>query len=130
MGHPGTVQASVRRCGYSQSGARIVIFCASMVVVSANMVLLLVNLFLYVLDLGDLELLMMSKGYILAQIDQLIWFPEYSQVLQMDPPDVQDLPPKKRIKLQPSRGHHQLPSMEELRHMGEETESQNRGEGT
>ena len=79
------------------------------------------------LDLGDLELLMMSKGYILAQIDQLIRFPKYSQVLQMDPPDVQDLPPKKRIKLQPSRGHHQLPSMEELRHMGEETESRIEG---
>ena len=71
--------------------------------------------------------MMMSKGYILAQIDQLIWFPEYSEVLQMDPPDVQDLPPKKRIKLQPSRGHHQLPSMEELRHMGEETESRIEG---
>ena len=69
----------------------------------------------------------MSKGYILAQIDQLIQFPEYSQVLQMDPPDVQDLPPKKRIKLQPSKGHHQLPSMEELRHMGEGTESRIEG---
>ena len=69
----------------------------------------------------------MSKGYIVAQIDQLIQFPEYTQVLQMDPPDVQDLPPKKRIKLQPSKGHHQLPSMEELRHMGEETESRVEG---
>ena len=117
------VQASSRRCGYSQFGARIVIFHASTVVVSVNMVLLLVKLFLYILDPGDLELLMMSKGYILSQIDQLIWFSEYSQVLQKDPPEVQDLPPKKRIKLQPSRGHHQLPSMEELRHMGEETES-------
>ena len=123
MGHPGTMQASARQCGYSRLGARIVIFCASTVVVRANMVLFLANLFLYVLDPGDLELLMMSKGYILAQIGQLLWFPKYSQVLQMDPPDVQDLPPKKRIKLQPSRGDHQLTSMEELRHMGEETES-------
>ena len=72
MGHPDTVRASVRWCGYSRSGVRIVIFRASMVVVSVNMVLLLVKLFLYILDLGDLELLMMSKGYILAQIDQLI----------------------------------------------------------
>ena len=69
----------------------------------------------------------MSKGYIVAQIDQLIRFPEYTQVLLMDPPDVQDLPPKKRIKLQPSKGHHQLPSMEELRHMGEGTESRIEG---
>ena len=45
MGHPGTVQASARRCGYSQFGARIVIFHASTVVVSVNMVLLLVKLF-------------------------------------------------------------------------------------
>ena len=66
-----------------------------MVVVGANLVLLLFNLFLYVLDPGDLELLIMSKSYIVAQIDQLIWFPEYTQVLLMDPPDVQDLPPKK-----------------------------------
>ena len=116
------VQASARWCGYSRSGARIVILRASMVVASVNPVLLLFDLFLYVLDPGDLELLIMSKGYIMAQIDQLIRFPEYTQVLQMDPPDVQDLPPKKRIKLQPSRGHHQLPSMEELRHMGEGTE--------
>ena len=87
------VRASARQCGYSQFGARIVIFHASTVVVSVNMVLLLVKLFLYILDPGDLELLMMSKSYILAQIDQLIRFPKYSQVLQMDPPDVQDLPP-------------------------------------
>ena len=98
-----------------------------MVVVSANTVLLLVKLFLCILDPGDLELLMMSKGYIVAQIDQLMQFPEYSQVLQMDPPEAQDLPPKKRIRVQPSRGHHQLPSMEELRHMGEETESRIEG---
>ena len=117
----------MRRCEYSQSGARIVIFRARMVFAGVNLVLLLFDLFLYVLDPGDLELLIMSKGYIVAQIDQLIQFPEYTQVLQMDPPDVQDLPPKKRIKLQPSKGHHQLPSMEELRHMGEETESRIEG---
>ena len=49
-----------------------------MVVVSVNTVLLLVKLFLCILDPGDLELLMMSKGYIVAQIDQLMQFPEYS----------------------------------------------------
>ena len=41
-----------------------------MVVAGANPVLLLFDLFLYVLDPGDLELLIMSKGYIVAQIDQ------------------------------------------------------------
>ena len=74
---------------------RIVIFRARMVFAGANLVLLLFDLFLYVLDPGDLELLIMSKGYIMAQIDQLIRFPEYTQVLQMDPPDVQDLPPRR-----------------------------------
>ena len=88
------VRASVRWCGYSQFSARIVIFRANTVVVCANMVFLLVKLFLYILDLGDLQLLMMIKGYILAQIDQLIWFPEYSQVLQMDPPEYKTCLPK------------------------------------
>ena len=69
---------------------------------------------------------MMHKGFLVGEIDKLLQYPEYSQVQLMEVPEEKDLPPKKR-KVQVEKGHHQLPSVSELSHIGEESESRIEG---
>ena len=69
---------------------------------------------------------MMHKAYLEGEIDKLLLYPEYAQVLLMETPEEKDLPPKKR-RVQPERGHHQLPSISELAHIGVEYESRIEG---
>ena len=69
---------------------------------------------------------MMHKGFLVGEIDKLLQYPEYSQVLLMEVPEEKDLPPKKR-KVQVEKGHHQLPSISELSHIEEESESRIEG---
>ena len=47
-------------------------------------------------DPGDLELIMMHKGFLVGEVDKLLQYPEYSQVLLMEVSEEKDLPPKKK----------------------------------
>ena len=69
---------------------------------------------------------MMHKAYLEGEINKLLLHPEYAQVLLMETPDEKGLPPKKR-RVQSERGHHQLPSISELAHLGVELESRIEG---
>ena len=70
-----------------------------------------IGLFLHV-DPGILPLLMMRKGYITAEIDKLAQYPEYTEVIRMDPPEAAAAPPKKRTRQETAKAHHALPSLE------------------
>ena len=69
---------------------------------------------------------MMHKAHLEGEIDKLLQYPEYGQVLLMEPPEEKGLPPKKR-RVQTEKGHHQLPSISELAHLGVESESRIEG---
>ena len=69
---------------------------------------------------------MMHKAYLEGEIDKLLQYPEYGQVLLMEPPEEKGLPPKKR-RVQTERGYHQLPSISELAHLRVESESRIEG---
>ena len=77
---------------------------------------------LFFTDSGPLPLLMMSKAYITAEVDKLIQHDQYTKVLQMDPPDGAEggsEPPRKMTRQEAKKGHHSLPSLEELRYLEE-----------
>ena len=58
------------------------------------------------IDSGILPLLMMSKGYITAQIDKLAQYPEYIEVVRMDPPEAAAGPARKRTRQETAKAHH------------------------
>ena len=62
-----------------------------------------------------------------GEINKLLQYPDYGQVLLIEPPEEKGLPPKKR-RVQTERGHHQLPSISELAHLRVELESRIEGE--
>ena len=81
---------------------------------------------LFHVDPGILPLLMMSKGYITAEIDKLAQYPEYAEVIRMDPPEAAAAPPKKRTR-QETKACHALPSLEQLRYLEELAEKKIEG---
>ena len=72
-------------------------------------------------------MLMMSKGYITAEIDKLAQYPEYTEVIRMDPPEAAAAPPKKRTRQETAKAHHALPSLEQLRYFEELAEKKIEG---
>ena len=73
---------------------------------------------------------MMHRGYVEAEIDKLMQNPAYTEILLMEAQEEagdKDLPPKKRKKMQAKKGHHELPSLSELAHMGKESEARIEG---
>ena len=70
---------------------------------------------------------MMSKGYITAEIDKLAQYPEYTEVIRMDPPEAAAGPAKKRTRQDTAKAHHALPSLEQLRHIEELAEKRIEG---
>ena len=70
---------------------------------------------------------MMSKGYITAEIDKLAQYPEYTEVIRMDPPEAAAAPPKKRTRQETAKAHHALPSLEQLRYLEELAEKKIEG---
>ena len=74
-------------CEYSPFGARMVRFSVNVVNHSVSKVFtLLTSSFCFSPDPGDLELVMMHKAYLEGEIDKLLQYPEYGQVLLMEPP--------------------------------------------
>ena len=122
-------------CEYSSFGANIVRLSANIVlrgaiVVYSTIFVFSILLFVFLLDPGDLELVMMHREYLEAEIDKLMQNPAYAEVLLMEVPDEagdKDLPPKKRKKVQAKKGHHELPSLSELAHLGKESEARIEG---
>ena len=75
-------------------------------------------------DSGPLPLLMMSKEYITSQVDKLVQYEKYTKVLQMEPTkgaEAEPEPAKKRTRQDTKKGHHSLPSLEDLRYLEEAT---------
>ena len=72
-------------------------------------------------------MLMMSKGYITAEIDKLAQYPKYTEVIRMDPPEAAAAPPKKRTRQETAKAHHALPSLEQLRYLEELAEKKIEG---
>ena len=70
---------------------------------------------------------MMSKGYITAEIDKLAQYPEYTEVIRMDPAEAAAGPTKKRTRQDTAKAHHALPSLEQLRHIEELAEKRIEG---
>ena len=122
-------------CESSPFGVKIVKLSANIVLHGANTVytiasLFLVLLFVFLSDPGDLELVMMHRGYVEAKIDKLMQNPAYTEILLMEVQEEagdKDLPPKKRKKMQAKKGHHELPSLSELAHIGKESEARIEG---
>ena len=89
-------------CEYSPFGVKIVKLSVNIVLRGANTVytiasLFLVLLFVFLSDPGDLELVMMHRGYVEAEIDKLMQNPAYTEILLMEVQEEagdKDLPPK------------------------------------
>ena len=71
---------------------------------------------------------MMSKGFITAEVDKLLQNPKYSTVIKMDAPEGAEAEPaRKKTRQEVKKGHHSLPSLEDLRYLEEASEKRIEG---